>query len=284
MRSNRPIQLLTFAAVGTSAYLLLIVVGDGEGALKTLKENAKEPLKAILAAATASAATLLVPAVKRPTAKAAPSPPVETATTGTDAEPTVPLSVYNSVLNEVEEWREYGSKIKTYTSRLESLSALLDTRQAVLRVSAYAILALALFLSAAGFLAPSILNPPGVELQGSVLIRHFACLAAAVAFGGFIIGAIIFRIRAETAAWHAGRSALVATLLLSLSAFLTSLPYLFSWMWTRQVSILDMQPPLLIWDALFRLMVSPIVCMLFAYFGFYTAQWFGKRNTPTNNI
>lgn len=281
--SNRPLRLLTFVAVGACAYLFLLIIGNGDDAWKTLKENAREPLKSILATATASVAALLVPAIKKPSTQAPPPPPPQTPITGPTNEPTVPLSVYNGLLEEVDQWRAYGVEIKDYTSQAESLCSLLDTRQAVLRVSAYAILALALFAAAAGFLAPAIATPAGSVLQGSLLMRHFACLAGAFAFGGFIIGIVIFRIRVHTEAWHARRSALVAVLLLNLSAFFVSLPYIFATMWNQPVSVGNIAFSLLVWLALFRLVVSPIICMVCAHFGFWIARWISHPRVAPNN-
>lgn len=284
MNSNRGTQLITFIGSGVIAYLLLLLMGHGSEAWQTIQESLRQPLKTILAGAIASAAALLVPALKRPKSEPPPSTPAPTATIATSDEPSVPLSIYSPILKEVEEWRAYGRQIEAYTAKVESACSLLDTRQAVLRVSAYAILALSLFLAAAGFLAPSIVHPQGTQLDGSVLVQHFAYLAGALAFGGFMIGAVIFRIHAHTESWHARRSALVATLLVNLAALLVSLPYIFPRMWNEPVSVYGQNFPLLFWLALFRLIVSPVVAMAFGYLGFFIARWLwkGKETARAN--
>jgi hypothetical protein len=282
MSSNKPTQLITFLGTGVVAYILLVFLGQGSLAWQTVQDSLKEPLKTILAGAIASAAALLVPALRRPKAEPQPVTPVQSVAIATSNEPTVPLSVYSPILKEVDEWRVYGAEIKGYIEKIESASSILDTRQAVLRVSAYAILGLSLFLTVAGFLAPTIVHAPGTQLEGSVLVLHFLYLAGALAFGGFVIGLIIFRIHARTEAWHARRSALVATLLVNLAALLVSLPYIFPRMWNEPVTVYSISLPLLLWLALFRLVVSPIISAIFGYLGFFCARWMteGKKSAP----
>lgn len=277
--NNKLLKLLMFIAVGAGAYVALQLLGQGSIAWETLQTSLKQPLEGLLATAMGSAAALLIPGSKKPAPATPPSQPEPTEIRSSEDQPSVPLDEYNRVAGELDRWRRYGVDMDGYVEHNESLRAILDTRQAVLRVATYSILGLAFCVSLAGFLAPSIVLTPGSSVTANLLFQHLGILACAYVLVGCVLGAVVFRIRVHTFAWHAGKCALIAALVLNLSAFLVSLPYVFVRMWNQPISFSGMTLPMLIWMALFRLGAFPLICMACAYVGFHTARLFSRSST-----
>lgn len=280
-------------------FALLFFVENYPGAVGPIadfQEVLKGPLKEILTAAIGAAAALLIPWLKAPPITKADPVPTKP-TDGTDSRSQV-VHTYttgspdldakmNELQSRLDKWEEYGESMTEYLGQVDAVRHTMDTRQAVLRVTAYAILVLALVISAVGFVAPNYVSPPEAgqsvgALRKDVFLVHYAWSSGAVALTGLLVGAVICKIRQHTTAWQAAECAARAAMILGLGSFLISLPYTFAAMKPLTIAAPGFKGdlPMLAWIALFRVGVFPVVCALFSFGSFQAIKYLSKPWQP----
>jgi hypothetical protein len=272
---NNALKIVTFlvviAGMRTSLYFLQLAMQNHPdwASMKVIHDTLEDPLNGIISTSTATLCALLIPLFKVQEPKKAPDSPSVPQLVVPSGQASVPLSEYQDVVKALDKWNIYKADVDKYVVAMESLRTELNTRQAVLRVSAYAIVALAFAIAVAGFLQSPFGTVSANSTVGSpnsvLLLKHFEYLTVAAALIGLLIGVVIFRIGAYTTARNAGKSAGLAALILGLGSFLVSLPYVYPTMGTQTVIFGNCQLPILVWTALFRLGVFPIICMISSY-------------------
>lgn len=270
-------KLIIFIVTGGIAWIGLILAGRGEQAL----ELALRQLEPILSLAIGGICVILMPKVKD-TPGPPPLQPTDLQPTSAPVEPQVPASAYAALVGEVEQWRRYGSEAETHMAVQEGARVQSDIRQTVLRTGLFGVVGLAFFCCVAGFLAPKPLGEPGVLGPEAAFLRHLAYLTAAFALGGFIIGTVIDRVNVPTSGRHACRAAVIAAGVLSVGSLLVSLPYVFERMLNATLTFADFTVPFIVWMTLFRVIVAPLTCAVFAYCGFKMVGSPGRRSASAN--
>lgn len=237
-------------------------------------------LKGLVSTATAGASSLLIPRFKKPGEPKKLKKPPETEDGVRAGDAVVSLVDYREVYDAYKAWKKFAEDLQKRSTLIEAAKGFLDTRQAVLRVSLYGMLGIAAMACLAAFLAPSISVTQG-QRDPSAFSRHMGWVAGAYSVVGFVLGAVIHKIKVFTSTWNAGKAALISALVLNVSAFLLSLPYIYPSM-SKEPTILlwGCNWQLLIWLAVFRLVMFPACAMLAALAGFKIVSFFSGDSAP----
>lgn len=274
-KATRLRKAFVFMLTGGGAYVALFVLGHGEQALQTLKTGVEQQLQLLLSAAVGGVFALLLPTNPKKDPGNPPSSPKENASAA-GVEPVTPLWDSQTLFEKVREWEAYGDHIEKYVEHQKKARLILDVKQTVLRTSLFGIIGLGLLLCVFGFWAPTIVSGADERLQETEFLKHLTYLLTAFAIAGFIIGAVIHRVRIHTLSKHAFRCALMSASVLSVSSFLLSLPYVFVRMRIQEISIGPWPLPMLVWMAGFRVIIGPLTCAIFGYVGFWLAHFFSR--------
>ncbi len=278
-------KLLIFAGTGAVAYLVMHLLGQGGKAWETVRGNVTQQLTVLLSGGFAGAFAMLIPSQNKPATPEAPAKPsgndTQQAVLGDvnaspSAEPIVVSGKDLKLETELQAWRDYGNQVNAFHAQQESLRVLLDTRQAMLRITLGAVVMLAFVVSLFSSFAPPL--PQEVLDAGAQdsFMKHLAWLAMAHCLVGLITGAVIFRIRIHTLGKHAFRAAAIAAFVMNLSAMLVVLPYLFALMWQQKVQLFGLMQPMLVWTTAFRIFVAPFLCGIVSLGGFHLAKLFSR--------
>jgi len=278
-------KLLMFAGTGAVAYLVMHLLGQGGKAWETVRGNVTQQLTVLLSGGLAGAFAMLIPSQNKPATPEAPATPSGNDTkqaalgdlnASPSTEPTADSEKHRKLETELQAWRDYGNQLNGFHAQQESLRVLLDTRQAMLRITLGAIVVLAFVVSLFSTFAPPL--PQEVLDSGAQdsFMKHLAWLAMAHCLVGLITGAVIFRIRIHTLARHAFRCAAIAAFVLNLSAMLVVIPYLFVLMWQQKVQLFGVMQPMLVWTTAFRIFIAPFLCGVVSLGGFHLAKLFSR--------
>lgn len=284
-KSVRIRKILMFVGTGAAAYVVMYLLGQGGKAWETVRGNVTQQLTVLLSGGLAGVFTMLIPSQNKPaTPEAPPSPETKSGDApapvdGNPAAVAAPAASDEHLKKceaELSQWRDYGQQVTQFHVQQEALRVLLDTRQAMLRITLGAIVVLAFIVSVTGFFAPP-LPQEVIDAQAQEsFMKHLAWLTLAHALVGFVMGAIVFRIRVHTLAGHAFRSATIAAFVLNLSAMLVVIPYLFATMWQQKVQLFGIMQPMLVWTTTFRIFFVPAMMGIFSLGGFHLAKLFSR--------
>lgn len=275
-------KILMFVGTGAAAYLVMFLLGQGGKAWETVRGNVTQQLTVLLSGGLAGVFAMLIPSQNKPETPAAPATPEpkkDEPAPIADALASAPSASEDHLKKceaELTQWRDYGQQVNAFHAQQEALRVLLDTRQAMLRITLGAIVVLAFIVSVTGFFAPPLPQEViDVQAQESFM-KHLAWLTVAHALVGFVLGAIVFRIRVHTLAGHAFRAATIAAFVLNLSAMLVVIPYLFATMWQQKVQLFGMMQPMLVWTTTFRIFFVPAMMGICSLGGFHLAKLFSR--------
>lgn len=265
--SNNTLKVLVFfASLGVMVVIVTLLYAYSS-TWRAMLQDKDSPLRLVIngfvSIAVALVTAILVPGRKAQEAAKTPDEPVDKSLPEPQ-EPMVSLELYLEATKEREAWRTYGQHMQDYAKALEEARKQMDTRQAVLRVSLYSMVALGVAFALAGFLAPP-LNLYTGDVPPAVFLQHMRYLGCAFLTVGAVTGVVVHRIRARTTPHNAVKCALVASLVLSLASFLIALPYVAKLAWNMPLQLGSAKLPILIWMLIFRLIAFPLVCALSAY-------------------
>jgi hypothetical protein len=281
-------KILMFVGTGAAAYLVMHLLGQGSKAWETVRGNVTQQLTVLLSGGLAGAFAMLIPSQNKPATPEAPATP-----RGNEAKQAVATDAVSStnpeasavaadaekiskLETEVQAWRDYGSQVNGFHAQQESLRVLLDTRQAMLRITLGSIVVLAFVVSLFSTFAPPLPQEVLDACAQDSFMKHLAWLAMAHCLVGLIIGAVIFRIRIHTLGRHAFRAAAIAAFVMNLSAMLVVIPYLFALMWQQKVQLFGIMQPMLVWTTAFRIFIAPFLCGIVSLGGFHLAKLFSR--------
>lgn len=275
-------KIMMFVGTGIGAYLVMWLLGQGGKAWDTVRGNVTQQLTVLLSGGLAGIFAMLIPSQNKPQTPAAPHSPGENPPTGgtpaTLAD--LPESEWETRCNtaelELNQWRNYGHEVNLFHAQQEQLRVLLDTRQAMLRVTLISIVVLAFVVSIFSYFGPPLPQEGTSNVAQDVFMSHISWVAGAHALVGFVMGAVVFRIRIHTLHRHAFRSALIGAFVLNLTSMLMVTPYAFAMMWKQQVQLFGFMQPMLVCTTGFRIFIAPLLCGVLSLAGFQLAKSFSR--------
>lgn len=277
--NTRFARVAVFLMIACGAFLLLHWLGHGEQAWEKLKDDIASQLYAALSLALAAIVSLLTPTSRNQPVPSPPLDPPNSSAASKSPANSVEPPVINALLVKINDWQIWGEKAKSYVRAIESNLAIMDTRQALLRLTVLALVFLSLFVCICGFVSLRYLGHAQgqLPLPATVFIQHLCHLLIPYTVTGSIIGAVVFRIRAKTDCWDSLRTGLVVGGTVGLVSLLMALPYVFSRMWAQDVTWLGVTMPMLWWMLAFRIIAAPVGCAVASFCGFYAAKTFSRR-------
>lgn len=190
---------------------------------------------------------------------------------------------------ELEEWYGYRHKMDAYLEKKDALEAFLNTRTATLRLSMVFIVVLAVAVGIAGVFATRYFDYVPLSLQGidegTKFISNLGVLSLAYLVTGIGIGAALVWMKAKTTLTHAWRCAAIVALVLNLGSQFVTMSNMVSTIWMQDVNLFGISGvPRIAWFLLFRLIVTPSICVLASVCTFRLLDGISKRRAAAAAI
>lgn len=272
-KSNTRLRLWVAIGVAVAAFILLSCLGAEADAKKILTHA----LTGMLTGALAFIVAVIIPHESKPVAQTEdpgqkPDTPLDTSSGTTQ----ISQEEYDEAYRAYKAWKVWGENADRQRIEFHEMNAVLDTKQTVLRIRLFAMLAFGFISGTCGFLAP--------KLGSDTAHIHIAWLAGGYSLVALVLGVAVQLVGVRTSARDARRSAFLAAAVLNLGSFMLTLPYAFAPLWEKQVQWDGFHQPLLIVMLLARVVALPMLAYLTAWIGFGFSHFAFPHRTPGNVI